>query len=71
MNPSFTPPPPVSDVTRTLMWQMFMRDPVENNVRALSQRFRISMKRVDAILRLKGMEADWVKVSTTLLHYLS
>ena len=39
-----------------------MANPTENNVRALSQRFGLSLKRVDAILRLKGLEAHWEEV---------
>ncbi|KAG6831323.1 hypothetical protein H0H92_011238 [Tricholoma furcatifolium] len=64
MNPSFKPPPPISDSTRTSIYELYMKDPVANDVRALSQRFHLSLKRVDAILRLKGMEADWVKGMT-------
>ena len=62
MNPSFLPPPPISDALRTKIYQEFMRDPKENSVRALSQTYHISLKRVDAILRLKGLENAWVKV---------
>ncbi|KNZ76372.1 37S ribosomal protein S35, mitochondrial [Termitomyces sp. J132] len=61
MNPSFKPPPPVSDAIRTAIYQSYMADPIANDVRALSQKYHLSLKRIDAILRLKGMEADWVK----------
>ncbi|KAG6874401.1 hypothetical protein C0995_015137 [Termitomyces sp. Mi166 len=61
MNPSFKPPPPVSDAIRTAIYRSYMADPIANDVRALSQKYHLSLKRVDAILRLKGMEADWVK----------
>ncbi|KAG6846040.1 hypothetical protein H0H87_006404 [Tephrocybe sp. NHM501043] len=61
MNPSFRPPPPVSDGVRTSIYNSYMADPVTNDVRALSQKYHLSLKRVDAILRLKGMEADWLK----------
>ncbi|KAG6854155.1 hypothetical protein C0991_010066 [Blastosporella zonata] len=61
MNPSFRPPPPVSDADRTAMFDAYMTDPIKNDVRALSQMYHLSLKRVDAILRLKGMEADWLK----------
>ncbi len=40
-----------------------MLNPTENNVRHLAGRYGISMKRVDAILRLKGLERQWIKVS--------
>ncbi|KAF8640706.1 hypothetical protein AX17_000362 [Amanita inopinata Kibby_2008] len=61
MNPSFLPPAPISDAVRTQMYQEFMRDPVKNSVRALSQKYHVSLKRVDAILRLKGLENAWLK----------
>ncbi|ESK92159.1 mucin-like protein [Moniliophthora roreri MCA 2997] len=61
LNPTFNPPPPISDAQKTEMYQLFMEDPKKNSVRALSQRYHVSLKRVDAILRLKGMEHAWVK----------
>ncbi|PFH52346.1 hypothetical protein AMATHDRAFT_140294 [Amanita thiersii Skay4041] len=61
MNPSFLPPAPVSDTLRTRIYKEFMRDPIKHNVRALSQKYHISLKRIDAILRLKGLENAWMK----------
>ncbi|KAH8119987.1 eukaryotic mitochondrial regulator protein-domain-containing protein [Phellopilus nigrolimitatus] len=61
LNPSFRPPPPVSDKTRTLIYERYMSSPRKNNIRKLSAEFGISLKRVDAILRLKSMEAGWEK----------
>jgi predicted xylose isomerase-like sugar epimerase len=43
-----------------------MLDPEVNNVRALAAQHGISIKRVDAILRLKGLEAAWKKVRICL-----
>jgi hypothetical protein len=65
MNPSFKPAPPISDAIRQEMYIQFISDPVENSVRQLSLRYNISLKRVDAILRLKGLEHSWYKVGTT------
>jgi len=39
-----------------------MIDPKLNSVRALAARHNTSIKRVDAVLRLKGMEEAWKKV---------
>ncbi|KAH6917095.1 eukaryotic mitochondrial regulator protein-domain-containing protein [Coprinopsis sp. MPI-PUGE-AT-0042] len=61
MNPSFRPSPPISDVQRDAMYNAYMADPMKNNVRTLAQRYGMSLKRVDAILRLKGLERDWAK----------
>jgi len=70
MNPSFRPPPPIADAQREAMYRAYMSDPVKNDVRALSQRYNLSIKRVDAILRLKGLERAWRKVSVVFLSSL-
>ncbi|KDQ31266.1 hypothetical protein PLEOSDRAFT_1037639 [Pleurotus ostreatus PC15] len=61
LNKSFKPPPPISDTQRTRMYDEYMADPIKNSVRELAQRYHLSIKRVDAILRLKGMEDRWLK----------
>lgn len=60
-NPSFLPPEPTSDNIKTEIYNLYMTNPEKYNVRAISERYFISIKRVDAILRLKGMEAAWIK----------
>jgi Mor family transcriptional regulator len=67
MNPSFNPPPPISDAARKRIYADYMLDPETNNIRALSQRYHLSLKRVEAILRLKGLEAAFVKVRVVSL----
>ena len=62
LNPSFKPPTPLSDQLRTLIYNEYMTNPELYNVRVLSERHGISIQRVDAILRLKGMEESWKKV---------
>ncbi|KAF5323422.1 hypothetical protein D9611_005541 [Ephemerocybe angulata] len=69
MNPSFRPPPPISDSQREAMYREFMSDPEGNSVRVLSQRYNLSIKRVDAILRLKGMERDWRQVGSICVFF--
>ncbi|KAJ4472527.1 eukaryotic mitochondrial regulator protein-domain-containing protein [Lentinula edodes] len=64
LNRSFVPPPPISDKQRSEMYRLYMLDPEKYGVRALSQKFHVSLDRVDAILRLKGMENAWVKGNT-------
>lgn len=49
------------------MYNQFMADPERNSVRWLSERYHISMARVDAILRLKGLEAHMVKVRVIIV----
>ena len=62
LNPSFKPPTPISDSIRTAIWNDYIADPVMFNVRVLAQRHGLSIARVDAILRLKGLEEHWQKV---------
>ncbi|KAG2138682.1 uncharacterized protein EDB93DRAFT_1164502 [Suillus bovinus] len=38
-----------------------MADPEANSVRALAAKHHLSIKRIDAILRLKGLEESWKK----------
>jgi hypothetical protein len=38
-----------------------MANPGTNTVRSLAGRYHLSIKRVDAILRLKGLEESWIK----------
>lgn len=65
----------MSDELRTLIFTQYMANPEGNSVRALAERYGLSIKRVDAILRLKGLEEYWKKVrvfchSTTPTHFL-
>ena len=62
MNPSFKPPPPISDATKNEIYRRFMSNPSQHNIHELSSQYHISLKRVDAILRLKGLEESWKKV---------
>jgi hypothetical protein len=61
LNESFRPPPPISDALRTHIYFSYMADPEANSVRALAARHHLSIKRIDAILRLKGLEESWKK----------
>ena len=40
------------------MWTLFQQDPDANSQLNLSRKLGVSLKRVDAILRLKGLEHD-------------
>lgn len=62
LNPTFKPSAPVSDQLKTIIYEKFMANPTQNSVRLLAELHGLSMKRVDAILRLKGLEQHWKKV---------
>ncbi|EJD52211.1 hypothetical protein AURDEDRAFT_159066 [Auricularia subglabra TFB-10046 SS5] len=57
LNPSFKPPIPTSDNTRTLIYKQYIQD--GKTVRELSFEHGISLRRVEAILRLKHLEVQW------------
>lgn len=55
-NPYFHPPPPVHQSVRDDMWRLHTQSPQQWTVRSLSSKFRISLERTEAILRLKALE---------------
>ena len=55
-NPFFHPPPPVHQNVRDDMWRLHTQSPQQWTVRSLSSKFRISLERTEAILRLKALE---------------
>ncbi|KZV84310.1 hypothetical protein EXIGLDRAFT_682952 [Exidia glandulosa HHB12029] len=60
LNPSFQPPVPMSDRRRTEIFVEYMRGGM--TVRELSRKFNISLRRVEAVLRLKHLELEWRQV---------
>lgn len=64
-NPSFDPPPPISQRYKDAMWALHLKDPKEYNLRFLSQHYGLTLERTHAVLRLKALEAEMtVKVSS-------
>ena len=63
MNPTFDPPTPTPEHVKNEIYSQHTRDPNVNNARTLSSKHGISIKRIDAIIRLKQVENQWGKVS--------
>ncbi|KAI0684764.1 eukaryotic mitochondrial regulator protein-domain-containing protein, partial [Cytidiella melzeri] len=61
LNPTFQPPAPISDELKDVIYEKFMDNPAQNGVRELAALYGLSIKRVDAVLRLKGLEENWKK----------
>lgn len=59
-NPFFKPPRPLSDVTRSNIFNLFKSEPTTWTPRALAEQFGISIVRTEAILRLKALESSEV-----------
>ncbi|KAI9002241.1 eukaryotic mitochondrial regulator protein-domain-containing protein [Gaertneriomyces semiglobifer] len=59
MNPFFKPKPPISDATRSAIYALYEEDPHTWTPRLLATRFGLSIVRVQAVIRLKALEAQW------------
>lgn len=73
LNPSFNPPAPIRQSTKTEIWRLHASDPKQWTIRALSEKFSVGLQRTEAILRLKALEAEWtsqVSISYTERHTL-
>ncbi|KAI9433798.1 hypothetical protein F5148DRAFT_961267, partial [Russula earlei] len=55
------PPTLVSDAIKDVLYQAFIADPEANSVHNLASQHHLSIKHVDAILRLKGLEVSQKK----------
>ena len=71
LNPSFKPPTPISDTVRTNIWNDYMANPGDSSLRRLAQSYGFSIARVDAILRLKGLEQEWIEVRSACTVFAS
>jgi ribosomal protein S24E len=56
MNPLFKPVLPLSDAVREKIFKQYTSDPDTWTVRKLATEYNISLRRVDAILKLKAQE---------------
>ncbi|CAE6443000.1 unnamed protein product [Rhizoctonia solani] len=69
-NPTFKPPPPLSDVVKTSIYDRYLKSPQlaasnseshNQTVRTLSEQFGVSIARIEAIVRLKNYERQYQK----------
>lgn len=61
LNPAFRPPPPVHQSVRDDMWRLHTEAPAQWTVRSLAEKFRVSLAKAEAILRLKALEEEYVR----------
>ncbi|KAI9330941.1 eukaryotic mitochondrial regulator protein-domain-containing protein [Obelidium mucronatum] len=61
MNPLFKPVPPLADATRQEIYELYKSDPETQSPLKLATRFGVSIARIQAILRLKALEAKMQK----------
>lgn len=65
MNPLFKPNPIVNDRIKEEIYQEYMSNPTEWSPRKLAEKYKLSLIRVEAILRLKALEKQWESTSTS------
>ncbi|KAL1920950.1 mitochondrial 37S ribosomal protein mS45 [Calcarisporiella thermophila] len=58
MNPLFKANAPLSDKTRETIYQLYTNDPTRWTPRHLAQKFNISIRRAEAVIKLKNLERD-------------
>ncbi|KAJ2705357.1 hypothetical protein FB645_002527 [Coemansia sp. IMI 203386] len=61
LNPFFRPRPPVPDSTKEAIYADYLRAPETFTPRFLGEKYAISIKRVEAILKLKAIEHQMVE----------
>ncbi|TIA69733.1 hypothetical protein E3P92_03428 [Wallemia ichthyophaga] len=66
LNPTFKPPPPLSDALKTRIHSLNESDPHKYTPTKLSLDFKVSVDRIHALLRLKAVEKRWVDEGRTL-----
>ncbi|KAF9090301.1 hypothetical protein BGX23_006040 [Mortierella sp. AD031] len=60
MNPLFKPTPPISNAAKEEIYKLHRSDSTKHTPRQLGTQFNISIKRVEAILRMKHLEKEMV-----------
>ncbi|PVZ99940.1 hypothetical protein BB558_004022 [Smittium angustum] len=58
LNPYFRPKPPLADTIKSKIYKDYIANPTSNTPRFLGSKYGISIKRVEAILKLKAIEAQ-------------
>ncbi|KAI9311535.1 eukaryotic mitochondrial regulator protein-domain-containing protein [Dichotomocladium elegans] len=67
-NPLFQPRPPLSDQRRQEIYETFAANPEDWSIRKLATKFGISMRRVEAVLKLKESELVLKTNATQILR---
>ena len=60
LNPTFRPPPPLSDKLKSIIYHLYKEDSIKNTPSKLSIDFKISVDRIKAIIKLKILENQWI-----------
>ncbi|KAF9185747.1 hypothetical protein BGZ51_002090 [Haplosporangium sp. Z 767] len=60
MNPLFKPTPPIANIAKDEIYRLHISDTTKWTPRQLGMKYNISIKRVEAILRLKHLEKEMV-----------
>ncbi|KAI8053455.1 eukaryotic mitochondrial regulator protein-domain-containing protein [Syncephalis plumigaleata] len=66
LNPTFRPNPPLAEKTRTEIFTLWYNNPIRWTPRQISNEYNISIKRAEAILRLKAFGARQASKGVTM-----
>ncbi|KAJ2809123.1 hypothetical protein H4R20_000363 [Coemansia guatemalensis] len=61
LNPAFRPRSPLTDQLKEAIYKKYLEDPLRNTPRVLGDNYKVSIKRIEAILKLKAIEYHMVK----------
>ncbi|KAI8903107.1 eukaryotic mitochondrial regulator protein-domain-containing protein [Gorgonomyces haynaldii] len=71
LNPWFKPEPPLSDKTRSAVYELYKKDAEKWNPRQLAEHFGVSIVRVQAMIKLKALEEHMQRNGQPLMHALT
>ncbi|KAJ2077662.1 hypothetical protein H4R24_005000 [Coemansia sp. RSA 988] len=61
LNPAFRPRSPLTDQIKEAIYKKYLNDPLRNTPRVLGEIYKVSIKRIEAVLKLKAIEYHMVK----------
>ncbi|KAJ1956826.1 hypothetical protein EC988_001148 [Linderina pennispora] len=61
LNPMFRPSAPLPDTIKEQIYKDYRADPLANTPRVLGEKYQVSIKRVEAILKLKAIEHQMIE----------
>jgi hypothetical protein len=68
LNPTFRPPAPIGEHVKQEIWEKFVGEPEVYTPKTLALEYRLSVPRIEAIIRLKALEYLWRKVCAKFLE---
>ncbi|KAJ2614899.1 hypothetical protein H4S08_001501 [Coemansia sp. RSA 1365] len=61
LNPAFRPRAPLTDKIKEAIYKKYLNDPLLNTPRVLGDNYKVSIKRIEAIIKLKAIEYHMIE----------